>query len=345
MHADDPRLNNRNTRLKHRQLIKFLITILIILMLMSALLGWFILRLNTPMATEGRSLIVEVKPNSTAKLLVQKLYENGYIDSKFIIENYIKYKGLANQLKAGVYQIQPGETAINLVDRIVKGDVLIAAFRIIEGTNIYQVKQKLLQAPYLQYQPQDWTVILNQYPSAEGLLLADTYYYNAGSDAKPLLVNANKKLLAVLNSNWEKRSSVLPYKTPYELLIAASIIEKETSLPSERRIISGIVVNRIKKRMPLQMDPTVIYALGPTFSGKLGHHNLEFDSPYNTYLYRGLPPTPIAMVGRDAIEAAAHPKISNYLYFVAKGDGSHIFSATYEEQKKAIARYMNKENQ
>ncbi|MGQ3887422.1 endolytic transglycosylase MltG [Legionella sp. CNM-1927-20] len=345
MHADDPSLNNRNTGLKHKRSIKIFIAVLIFLILISALLGWFILLLTKPMATEGKSLILEVKPNSTAKVLVQKLYENGLIDSEFIIENYIKYKGLANQLKAGVYQIQPGESPINLVDRIVKGDVLMAAFRIIEGTNIYQVKQKLAQAPYLRYQPEDWTAILDHYPSAEGLLLADTYYYNAGSDAKPLLINANKKLLTVLNYNWEKRSPGLPYKTPYELLIAASIIEKETSLPSERRIISGIVVNRIKKRMPLQMDPTVIYALGPTFSGKLGHHNLDFDSPYNTYLYRGLPPTPIAMVGRDAIEAAARPQFSNYLYFVAKGDGSHIFSTTYEEQKKAIARYMNKENQ
>lgn len=297
------------------------------------------------MTTEGKSSIIEIRANSTATTLVQALYDNGYIQSKSVVQNYIKYKGLANQLKAGVYQIEPGESALDLINRIVAGNVLTSTFQIIEGSNAYQVKQKLGQALYLNYQPNDWLFIMGDYQSAEGLLLADTYYYDAGSEAKRLLLNANKSLLAILNSHWETRSPDLPYKTPYELLIAASIIEKEASLPSERRVIAGIVVNRLKRRMPLQMDPTVIYALGPSFAGKLGHYNLGLDSPYNTYRYRGLPPTPIAMVGRDAIDAAAHPQASNYLYFVAKGDGTHIFSATYEEQKKAIARYMNKENQ
>ncbi|WP_419421058.1 endolytic transglycosylase MltG [Legionella sp. D16C41] len=346
MQDDSSPLKNQPAQVKQkRPIVKIVVRTLILLGLTAVLLLiWLYMLLNKPMMTAGKSLILEVKPNSTATALIQNLYKNGFIDSKFTIENYIKYKGLANQLKAGVYQIQPDESAPDLIDRIVAGDVLIAAFRIIEGSNLYQIKQKLSQAPYLHYEPNDWLSIIGKYTSAEGLLLADTYYYDAGSDAKRLLITANKKLLAILDTNWETRSPNLPYKTPYELLIAASILEKETSLSQERKIISGIVVNRIKKQMPLQMDPTVIYALGSTYSGKLSHQDLATNSPYNTYLYRGLPPTPIAMVGRDAIEAAAHPQFSNYLYFVAKGDGTHIFSTTYEEQKKAIARYMNKEN-
>ncbi|STX28964.1 putative periplasmic solute-binding protein [Legionella beliardensis] len=346
MQTDNKPTLNTHVAGQKRSALKIISYFLITLgLLIAVFLGGLYFFLMKPMMTEGKPLIVEVKANSTASALVQYLYNNGYIQSKPLIQNYIKYKGLANHLKAGVYQIQPGESAPNFIDRIVKGDVLTAAFRIIEGSNVYQVQQKLLQAPYLNYQSDDWATVIGNYSSAEGLLLADTYHYDAGSDAKRLLLHANKSLLAILNSNWETRSPGLPYKTPYELLIVASILEKETSLPSERRIVGGIVVNRLKKRMPLQMDPTVIYGLGPSFSGKLGHHNLDYDSPYNTYRYRGLPPTPIAMVGRDAIDAAAHPKFSDYLYFVAKGDGTHIFSKTYEEQKKAIARYMNKEHE
>ena len=126
------------------------------------------------------------------------------------------------------------------------------------------------------------------------------------------------------------------------MLIAASIIEKETAVPQERKLISGVVINRLNKHMPLQMDPTVIYAMGDTYKGSLTHEDLSINSPYNTYQNRGLPPTPIAMVGKEAIDAAAHPQLSNYLYFMARGDGTHQFSQTYEEQKQAINQYKGK---
>lgn len=181
------------------------------------------------------------------------------------------------------------------------------------------------------------------YPSAEGLLLADTYQYQGGSSSKALLEQAHRNLLNYLNISWTNRAANLPYKTPYELLIAASIIEKETAIAQERKLISGVMVNRLKKKMPLQMDPTVIYGLGNQYTGKLTHNDLLIESPYNSYLNRGLPPTPIAMVGKEAIDAAAHPQLSNYLYFVAKGDGTHQFSETYEQQKQAINQYRRKD--
>ena len=134
----------------------------------------------------------------------------------------------------------------------------------------------------------------------------------------------------------------MPYQSPYELLIAASIIEKESALPAERRLISGVIVNRLHKHMPLQMDPTVIYALGPSYKGSLSHEQLSIDSPYNTYQYRGLPPTPIAAVSRDALNAARDPDTQGYLYFVAKGDGSHAFSLNYLAHRQAIQRYRSK---
>ena len=215
-------------------------------------------------------------------------------------------------------------------------------FRIIEGTTQAQVSTNLEHAVYLTYHENDWQAIAATFPSAEGLLLADTYLYDAGSQSSDLLQRAHKNLQQFLASSWQQRSSDLPYKTSYELLIAASILEKEAAKPREKRLIAGVIVNRLRKNMPLQMDPTVIYALGTHYTGKLSRDDLHIDSPYNTYRYRGLPPTPIAMVGKDAIDAAAHPEPTDYLYFVARGDGTHYFSVTYEQQKQAISRYIRK---
>uniref|UniRef100_UPI00321FFDAC endolytic transglycosylase MltG n=1 Tax=Legionella sp. TaxID=459 RepID=UPI00321FFDAC len=278
--------------------------------------------------------------NTSASDFVRMLESKHLIKSHRLFLALIRYKGLAHRLKAGIYQIIPGESALHFLYKVEAGEVLVVSFRIIEGTTLNQVIANLQNAPYLEYKPSDWVPIIGNYSSAEGLLLADTYNYNAGSEAKFLLRLANQKLQQHLNESWQHRSPNLPYQTPYELLIAASILEKEASLSAEKKIISGIIVNRIKKNMPLQMDPTVIYALGKNYNGKLTHEDMGVNSPYNTYLHRGLPPTPIAMVGKEAIDAAAHPLMTNYLYYVAKGDGSHHFSATYEEQKKAIGQYQ-----
>ncbi|HAU0988355.1 TPA: endolytic transglycosylase MltG, partial [Legionella pneumophila] len=255
----------------------------------------------------------------------------------------IRFEGLSHQLKAGVYQITPGETAMKLLHRVVAGDVITQNFTIIEGSTQQKVDYDLRQANYLKYNPEDWAIVKENYPSAEGLLLADTYQYQGGSSSRALLEQAHRNLLNYLNTSWANRSPNLPYKTPYELLIAASIIEKETAIAQEKKLISGVMVNRLKKKMPLQMDPTVIYGLGNQYKGKLTHNDLLIQSPYNSYLNRGLPPTPIAMVGKEAIDAAAHPQLSNYLYFVAKGDGTHQFSETYEQQRQAINQYRRKD--
>lgn len=300
-------------------------------------------QLSKPMLlSQTTPVIIEVKPNSSAYELINNLYTQKLIESKSLFLKVIHYQNLANQIKAGVYQVKVGESGIQFLNRVIKGDVLILPFRIVEGTSLKQIHENLVKAPYLYYQNSDWQTIQQQPGNAEGLLLADTYQYHAGSSAKELLRQAHKDLQNVLEKNWQTRDANLPYRSSYELLIAASILEKETALANERKIIAGIIVNRLQKNMRLQMDPTVIYALGPQYLGKLHHHNLSIDSPYNTYRYTGLPPTPIAMVGKESIEAAAHPLRTQYLYFVAKGDGSHAFSATYTEQKKAIRDYMQR---
>lgn len=293
--------------------------------------------LKTPLLKEGDSpVVIEIKPKSSANAFIQQLYEKKLIKSKALLRRFMQYKNYSKNIKAGFYEIKPHETIEDLLEHIIKGQVLTKSFSIIEGTTLLDVITNLKSAPYLSFYLQYLDTIKGKYESAEGLLLADTYKYDAGSSATALLKKAKENLLSYLNESWQNRSPNLPYNSSYELLIAASILEKETALPNERKIIAGIIVNRLKKNMPLQMDPTVIYALDKTYNRQLKHEDLKINSPYNTYIYKGLPPTPIAMVGKISIDAAAHPIETNYLYFYAKGDGSHQFSATYDEQRKAI---------
>ena len=299
--------------------------------------------ITNPILADGRQPIqFQIKNNSNAITFVNTLYQLNLIRSKKMFLSLMRIQGYTNRLKAGIYEIKPGMSAQQLLEMVVNAKVLVETFRIIEGTKLEQVGENLKLAPYLDYKPEDLNAIKGQYPSAEGLLLADTYNYDAGDKAQSLLKTANNSLLVYLESAWQTRSPGLPYKTAYEMLTAASILEKETAEARERKIIAGIIVNRLKRNMPLQMDPTVIYAMGKHFKGNLSHNDLSIISPYNTYHNRGLPPTPIAMVGKEAIDAAAHPQQSNYLYFVAKGDGTHEFSANYNQQKKAIQRYKYK---
>lgn len=289
----------------------------------------------------GHSVIIHFDKNASASTFVRILKLEHLIRSHRLFLMLIRLQGLSNKLKAGIYEIKPGETAQAFLMRVVHGDVLVLSFRIIEGSNLNNLKRDIKNACYLIQDDTALAQIAGAYPSAEGLFLADTYRYAAGSNEKALLMNANQMLQQVLQKAWETRERDLPYQSSYDMLIAASILEKETALPKEKRLISGVIVNRLRKHMPLQMDPTVIYALGEHYHDTLKHQDLNVDSPYNTYLHQGLPPTPIAMVSKDAIEAAAHPIPSKYLYFVARGDGSHQFSETYEEQRNAIINYMH----
>lgn len=326
---------------------KFTMSCALALLLMGSLVIalklYYLLYRPLPINTnDTQSFIIQLDKNTSAVSFVHLLERNKLIQSPRLFLLYIRLHGFSKHLKAGVYEIKVGETARQFLQRVLDGDVLMLPFRISDGTTQRNIAAQLEHLPYLIQQPDDWAAIATGHSSAEGLLLADTYHYEAGSRSAQLLLTAHTHLMQFLDKCWTTRNANLPYKTPYEMLIAASIIEKEASKPDEKRLISGIIMNRLLKRMPLQMDPTVIYALGAQFQGKLTHQDLSIDSPYNTYKYYGLPPTPIAMVGRDAIDAAAHPTITQYLYFVADGSGGHHFSETYVQQRKAITEYMNR---
>lgn len=283
--------------------------------------------------------IISIANASSAYTFSEDLQTHGLVHNAKLVRMLIRMRGLSNKIKAGIYVVHAGESINSFLSRVAAGDVLVEKFVIIAGTTQAKISQNLQHSPYLIYNANDWLTIADNHQSAEGQVLADTYFYQAGSRSSLLLAQAHAKLQTSLMQAWNQRSPGLPFKTPYELLIAASILEKEASLLTEKKLIAGVMVNRLRKHIPLQMDPTTIYALGSQYRGKLSHADLQVDSPYNTYHNRGLPPGPIAMVGVDAIFAAAHPTNTGYYYFVAKGDGSHQFSATYDEQRQAIARF------
>ncbi len=320
----------------------FIAVFVTFLVLALSICCWDLYRMvKRPMVSHGQApVIIVLGKSATATQFTNLLKQNNLISSKTLFLWIIRFQGASNQLKAGTYQTKEDESALHFLKRVITGDVMVFTLPIIAGTTQQKISQILQNTKHLEYNERDWDAIKGTYPNAEGLLLADTYQYLGGSNSQSLLLQAHNNLEAALKQIWESRELGLPYKNSYELLTAASIIEKETAVASERKLISGVIVNRLKKFMPLQMDPTVIYGLGDLYKGKLSHKDMDFDSPYNSYRYRGLPPTPICMVGQDAIDAAAHPQMSNYLYFVAKGDGTHEFSETYEQQKKAIKRYQ-----
>lgn len=287
-------------------------------------------------------IVINLERNTTALQFVNLLKSKDLIYSRSLLLYVLRIQGITNRLKAGVYQINPGETAAHFLRKVLAGDGLMQLFRIKEGSTINQLQAELKHTAFLSYNPNVWRLIAGSFGYCEGLFLADTYKYRAGGTAEEILKIANKNLWQYLNYCWSNRVPNLPYKSPYELLIAASIIEKEASIILEKKIIAGIIAKRLEKKMRLQMDPTVIYARDNNPAAKISHSDLSSDSPYNTYKHFGLPPTPIAIVSKETIYATAHPITTDYLYFVARGDGTHEFSTTYDEQRQAILRYQKR---
>jgi UPF0755 protein len=319
---------------------------------MKKIIGWFLLLFLTTIAIgytffelqfESKAQLLnkqfiffEIKKGDSASLVIQKLNQQANLAYPGFWLRWLIYTGHANNLQAGVYKINNGTYFYKLFQQFQLGDVVKFNFTIVEGTTMDQVDLRLKESPWLLYQD-------NMYVKSgmlEGRLLADTYQYNAGSQSTVILNQAKRRLDTQLNYIWLNRDKSIPYKNSYELLIAASLIEREVNLKSEKSLVSSVIVNRLKKHMPLQIDASVIYGLKGVYDGHLTKKMLKIDTPYNTYLHYGLPPTPISMVNEESIEVAAHPLNTPYLYYVAKGDGSHLFSDNYRSQMNAVNRYI-----
>lgn len=251
-------------------------------------------------------------------------------------------------VKVGEYTLAEADTPLVLLNRLVAGDVISYSVTLIEGSTFKEFLAALHAQEKLEKKLANKTVDqiladLNldiQHP--EGWFFPDTYNYIAGDSDADILKRAHKAMRRVLDTQWQAREQGVPYKQPYEALIMASIVEKETGVPYERDEIAGVFVRRLQKRMRLQTDPTVIYGMGENYNGNITRKDLKRPTPYNTYVIKGMPPTPIAMPGKEAIYAALHPAEGEHLYFVAKGDGTHYFSATLDEHLDAVAKYQKR---
>ena len=254
--------------------------------------------------------------------------------------------GKAGDVKAGSYSVGVSVTPNQLLGKIVRGEFAEAEIRFIEGWNFRQLRAALDQHPAVRHDTLDLPVaqILERLDiaeeSAEGLFFPDTYRFAAGTSDLTLLRQAHLRMKAKLDASWQERASGLPLASSYEALILASIVEKETGRDDERETIAAVFVNRLNRGMRLQTDPTVIYGLGETFDGNLRRRDLQTDHSHNTYTRSGLPPTPIAMPGEASIRAALNPGASSALYFVSRGDGSHVFSNTLVEHNRAVNKYQ-----
>ena len=300
-------------------------------------------------AADGTSF--EIRPGMSVRgRQPENLESRGIISSADMLRWWARWTGDAASVQAGEYRIAPGATPRSLLEQFTKGTVQLYSFTIIEGWNHRELLAALQAHPQVEASmtDEDWPALLESLGAEathpEGLFLPETYRFPKGTSDKAVLKQANELLRSALAEEWQRRDTESPVGTPYEALILASIVEKETARADERERIAGVFARRLNQRMRLQTDPTVIYGIGPTFNGNLTRRDLRTDTPYNTYTRHGLPPTPIAMAGRAAIYAALHPADGEELFFVATGlgDGSHKFSNTKEEHDAAVQEYLQR---
>ncbi|WP_299592532.1 endolytic transglycosylase MltG [uncultured Microbulbifer sp.] len=299
-----------------------------------------------PLALPVDGLRMDVETGSNLSRILARLESEGVVRSPRWVRLYARFKDQSS-IHPGEYMIPAGSNAMDLVGRLNRGDVTRYRVTLVEGWTFKQALSQIRNSKKIRQTPAGDSIetaakALGIEGNPEGRIFPDTYVYRSGASDLDLLRQAHDRMDRILAQEWEKRDENLPYKDAYEALIMASIVEKETGVPWERDEIAGVFVRRLGRGMRLQTDPTVIYGLGDNYDGNLRRADLRNATPYNTYVIGGMPPTPIALPGREAIHAALHPKDGNSLYFVAKGDGSHHFSSTLNEHNRAVREYQLK---
>ena len=298
------------------------------------------------------AVTIDFRPGSSIRTLSKQLQDLELLEHPdyFLIWGRLSRK--ATRLQAGEYIFRPGQSVAELVDDMVEGKVRQYSLTLVEGWTFRDFLRALSSHEAIEHTLGDaafddiMAALGHEGQHPEGRFYPDTYFIHKNTRDTDLLRRAYEQMQMHLDRLWSERDEGLPFETPYEALIMASIVEKESAVPEERPVIAGVFINRLRKGMRLQTDPTVIYGLGEDFDGDIRFRDLRTDTPYNTYTRKGLPPTPIAMPGIGALKAVMHPAETDYLYFVATGDGSgeHVFSATLAEHEKAVDKYQRRRN-
>ncbi|HEU5435658.1 MAG TPA: endolytic transglycosylase MltG [Telluria sp.] len=276
----------------------------------------------------------------------QQIAEAGIPLNPWLFSALARVTQKSGRIKAGSYELKPGTTPRRLLDQLVRGEFAQESLTIIEGWTFKQMRAAVAANQGLKHETADlsdaelMSKLSPDFKVPEGLFFPDTYLFAKGSPDMQIYKQAHSMLMTHLNNAWKNRDPSLPYSTPYQALTMASIVEKETGQKSERALIAGVFVNRLKTGMLLQTDPTVIYGMGAKYEGKIRKRDLETDTPYNTYTRSGLPPTPIALPGRESLDAALQPAKTDALYFVSRGDGTSKFSDNLNDHNKAVNQYQ-----
>jgi UPF0755 protein len=316
----------------------------------SAAAWWSFRWFNTTLASIEAPIVYEVPRGATLRSVARELHQRGVIDKPQLWVLSARLARKAGALKAGEYQIQPGLTPKSLLALLSSGQVILHGITFVEGATFRDMLKQLREhaAVKVEYANRTPEEIMRAIGKAgmhpEGQFFPDTYHFPRNTPDLEILKISADRMTAALASAWSSRAADLPLAGAYEALILASIVEKETALDRERPLIAGVFVERLRRGMRLQTDPTVIYGIGETYDGNIRRADLLRDTPYNTYTRSGLPPTPIALPGLDSLQAAVKPEMSGKVFFVATGepDGSHYFSATLAEHEAAVRRYLQK---
>ncbi|KDN10542.1 endolytic transglycosylase MltG [Gilliamella sp. Imp1-1] len=327
----------------------FLYTLLTLILIVggSISIGYYFLQQFSKQqmqVTAGNQMFV-LKKGTSMHQLVEQVKESQLLERAYLLPYLCKLEPSLRSIKAGTYQLHPHMTVEEFLQLLVSGKESNFSIQFVEGKRAKDWLNVIQNAPYIEQTlvgktDKEIAKLLGIEGSIEGWLSPDTYLYTADTLDINILKRAHMTMKSNLQKIWDNRDEDLPYQSPYELLIIASIIEKETGISSERANVASVFVNRLKRKMKLQTDPTIIYGLGDDYKGTIRRVDLtDTENPYNTYVIEGLPPTPIAMPSIASLEAAAHPAKTNYLFFVANGTGGHTFSRTYSNHQQAVNEY------
>ena len=301
---------------------------------------------NQPLGLRSSPLDFRIVAGSSLRSAIGQMQEAGVDVQPTLLALLARVNKAETGIKAGSYSINQGVTPLQLLEKLTQGQVTMGQMTLVEGWTFKQWRAKLDNHPDLIHETRGLTEaeIIDrlglQAARLDGWLFSDTYLFDKQSSDLELLARALRSMQGKVASEWTGRAEGLPYKTPHDALVMASIVEKETGREADRTLVAAVFVNRLRKGMLLQTDPTVIYGLGDAFDGNLRKRDLQTDTPYNTYKRPGLPPTPIAMPGLASLRAALHPAASEALYFVARGDGSSEFSRTLDEHNRAVNKFQ-----
>lgn len=344
MHA--PRLGSRvgSRGLGVLALLGALVGVLLLAAAAAGAAAWWWLDRALPLEAERVELSIE--PGTSPRAVAEAWVAAGVRTDPRLLYEWFRWSGEARRIRAGSYEVEAGITPRTLLDKMVRGDETLEQVRFIEGWTLRQLRVALAEAPHLRptttamSEAELMAALGSPGVPAEGRFFPDTYAYSRGVSDLTVLKRAHAAMRQRLDAAWAERAPDLPLKSADEALILASIVEKETGRASDRGQIAGVFANRLRIGMPLQTDPTVIYGLGESFDGNLRRRDLETDGPFNSYTRRGLPPTPIALPGMASLRAAVRPEATKALYFVARGDGTSVFSENLADHNRAVNRYQ-----